>query len=135
MASNKHQFILGLVIKKMRETGVTVYGIDGSYPGLFGEKIQIPPQILRHRPDAIGTRSDGQVCIGEAKTENDLANARTHEQLQDFASVEINGKLCELFIGVPKSSEDVFRKVLEKMGLKDIANLHLLCIPDELIND
>lgn len=119
----------------MRETGVTVYGIDGSYPGLFGEKIQIPPQILRHRPDAIGTRSDGQVCIGEAKTENDLANARTHEQLQDFASVEINGKLCELFIGVPKSSEDVFRKVLEKMGLKDIANLHLLCIPDELIND
>ncbi|HHT9107573.1 MAG TPA: hypothetical protein ACFYD9_02905 [Candidatus Wunengus sp. YC64] len=135
MSSNRHQFILGLVIKKMREVGVTIYGIDGSYPGLFGEKIKIPPQILRHRPDAIGTRNNGQVCIGEAKTENDLANARTHEQLQDFASIKINGQLCELFIGIPKSSEDVFRKVLEKTGLKDIDNLYLLCVPDELIND
>lgn len=135
MSSNKHQFILGLVIKMMREAGITIYGIDGSYPGLFGEKIQIPPQILRHRPDAIGVRNEGQVCIGEAKTKNDLTNTRTYEQLQDFASTEINGKLCEVFVGIPKSSEDVFSKVLGKTGLKDIENLHLLCVPDELIND
>lgn len=135
MLSNRHQFILGLVIKKMREEGVTIYGIDGSYPGLFGEKIQLPPQILRHRPDAIGTKEDGKICIGEAKTENDIANSRTYEQLQDFSTIELNGKKCELFVGIPKSSEEYFNKILEKFRLKDIDNIHLLCIPDELIND
>lgn len=135
MVSDKHQFILGLIIKKMRDEGVAISGIDGSYPGLFGEKLQLPSQILRHRPDAIGTKNDGQVCIGEAKTENDIANIRTQEQLQDFSFIEINGKKCEVFIGIPKSSEDIFNKILEKNGLKGIDNLHLLCIPDELIND
>ncbi|CAG0942541.1 hypothetical protein BROC_01887 [Candidatus Brocadiaceae bacterium] len=135
MLNDKHQFILGLVIKKMREEGVTISGIDGSYPGLFGEKIQLPPQILRHRPDAIGTKKDGQVCIGEAKTENDIANNRTHAQLQDFSSIELNGKKCDVFVGIPKSAEDYLNKVLEKAGLKGIDNIHILCIPDELINE
>ena len=61
MAGNRHQFILGLVIKKMREEGATVYAVDGNYPGLFGEAIFLPPQILRHRPDAIGKKEDGQL--------------------------------------------------------------------------
>ncbi|NUN23289.1 MAG: hypothetical protein HUU09_07450 [Candidatus Jettenia caeni] len=118
----------------MREKGVVISGIDGSYPGLFGEKIQLPPQILRHRPDAVGTKKDGQICIGEAKTENDIANSRTCEQLQDFSSIELNGRKCEVFVGIPKSAEDFFVKVLEKAGLKDIDNIHILCVPDEIIN-
>ena len=135
MAGNRHQFILGLVIKKMREEGITIYGIDGNYPGLFGENISLPPQILRHRPDAIGVKADGQICIGEAKTENDIENNRTYEQLQDFSSVELNGKLCEVFIGVPQIGEDVFNTSLERWGLKGFGNIHVLFIPDEIIND
>lgn len=135
MAGNRHQFILGLVVKKMREEGIVIHYIDGDYPGLFGEKIQLPPQVLRHRPDAIGIKEDGQVCIGEAKTESDVSNYRTYEQLQDFSSIELNGKKCEVFIGIPKSSEHSFNKSLEKIGLKDYDNIHILHIPDEIIND
>lgn len=135
MAGNRHQFILGLVIKKMREEGVTVYGIDGNYPGLFGENISLPPQILRHRPDAIGVKADGQICIGEAKTENDIENNRTYEQLQDFSSVEMNGKLCDVFVGVPQTGEDLFNRTLARWGLRESQNIHLLFVPDEIINE
>ena len=135
MAGSRHQFILGLVIKKMREEGAAVYGVDGNYPGLFGEKISLPPQILRHRPDAIGVKADGQICIGEAKSENDIENNRTYEQLQDFSSFELNGKLCEVFIGVPQIGEDLFNRSLERWGLKGSQNIHVLFVPDEIIND
>lgn len=135
MAGERHQFILGLVIRKMREEGITIQNVDGNYPGLFGEQTPLPPQILRHRPDAIGIKSTGQLCIGEAKTEFDIANTRTYEQLEDFTTVEVNGSRCEVFIGIPQSSEDAFKKSLERMGLKECENLHILYIPDEIIND
>ncbi|MCL4474722.1 MAG: hypothetical protein M1508_00645 [Nitrospirae bacterium] len=135
MAGDRHQFILGLVIKKMREEGATVYGVDGNYPGLFGERISLPPQIMRHRPDAIGVKADGQICIGEAKTENDISNSRTYEQLQDFSAVELNGRLCEVFIGVPQTGEDLFNRSLERWGLKGSQNIYVLFVPDEIIND
>jgi len=135
VAGNRHQFILGLVIKKMREEGATLYGVDGNYPGLFGENISLPPQLLRHRPDAIGVKADGQICIGEAKTENDIENNRTYEQLQDFSSFEMNGKLCEVFIGVPQIVQELFNRALERWGLRGSQNIHVLFIPDEIIND
>jgi hypothetical protein len=135
VAGLRHQFILGLVIRKMKEQGVNVYGVDGNYPGLFGEQIPLPPQIMRHRPDAIGVKSDGQICIGEAKTENDISNTRTYEQLQDFSSTELNGKLCEVFVGIPQSGEETFNKSLKKWGLKESQNISVLVVPDEIIND
>jgi hypothetical protein len=135
LAGEKHQFILGLVIRKMCEDGVTIYSIDGDYPGLFGEKILLPPTILRHRPDAMGIKNNGQICIGEAKTENDILSNRTYEQLQDFATIKLNKKNCEVFIGIPKSSQNTFDKSLKKLGLNGFRNIHVLYIPDELIND
>ncbi len=135
MAGNKHQFILGLVIKKMREEGITVSYIDGLYPGLFGKSVPVPPTILRHRPDAVGIRDNGQICIGEAKTENDISNNRTYAQLQDFTSIELNGSKCEVYIGIPQSSKTLFLKSLKKVGLSDQSNLHVLFVPDEIIND
>jgi hypothetical protein len=134
MAGNRHQFILGLVIKKMREEGASILGVDGNYPGMFGEKISVPPQIMRHRPDAIGLTCDGQIFIGEAKTESDIANHRTYEQIQDFSSTELNGKLCEVFIGIPYTGEELFNRSLEKLGLRGVQNIHVLVIPDEIIN-
>lgn len=135
MASERHQFILGLVVRKMREEGANIHNIDGDYPGLFGERILFPPQILRHRPDALGMKSNGQLCIGEAKTESDVASPRTYEQLLDFTTIELNGTKCEVFIGVPQSSEAKFKRSLERVGLKKCHNLHVLYIPDEIIND
>ena len=119
----------------MREDGATICSIDGGYPGLFGEEIPLPPTILRHRPDAMGTKKNGQIYIGEAKTENDILNDRTYEQLQDFATIKLNKKNCEVIIGIPKSSQNTFDKSLKKLGLNGFRNIHVLYIPDELIND
>lgn len=135
MAGNRHQFILGLVIKKMREEGAVIASVDGLYPGLFGEATPLPPTILRHRPDAVGANENGQIYIGEAKTESDMTNSRLYEQLQDFITLELNGKRCEVFVGIPKSAEDVFIRSLKRIGLAGNVNLHVLCVPDELIND
>jgi hypothetical protein len=135
VAGNRHQFVLGLVIRKMREEGATIYGVDGNYPGLLGEQISLPPRVMRHRPDAIGVKGDGQICIGEAKTENDIANNRTYEQLQDFSCVELNGKSCEVFVGLPQSVEDLFNRRLERWGLKEAQNIHVLFVPDDIISD
>lgn len=134
MAGSRHQFILGLVVKLMREQGITIVGVDSGYPGMFGEKVQMPPQILRHRPDIIGIRENGQICIGEAKTENDICNSRTYSQVQDFASVELNGHNCDFFIGIPKSSKDLYRKTMKKLGLLERTNITVLYVPEEIIN-
>lgn len=135
MAGNRHQSILGLIIKKMREDGFSIYGVDGKYPGFLGEKVDLPPQILRYRPDAIGINNVGQVCIGEAKTENDILNKRTYAQLCDFTAIELNGKPCEVYVGVTRSSEDIFVKILKRIGLDKHINIHILYIPDDIIND
>lgn len=135
MAGNRHQFILGLVIKKMREEGICVSCVDGPYPGLLGESVPLPPTILRHRPDAVGIRDNGQICVGEAKTENDISNNRTYAQLQDFTSIELNGSKCEVYVGIPQSGKDVFIRSLKRTGLADQNNLHVLYVPDEIIND
>jgi len=135
VAKGKHQFILGLIVRKMREEGIKIYNIDGVYPAMFGENLSIPPRILRHRPDLIGIRENGQICIGEAKTTSDIANKRTYEQLQDYTSVELNGIKCDIFIGIPRSAKSIFCKQVEKLGLLECKNLHILYVPDEIIND
>ncbi len=134
MAGTRHQFILGLVVKLMREQGISIMGVDGDYPGLFGEQIAMPPQILRHRPDVIGIRDNGQICIGEAKTENDISNNRTYAQIQDFSSVELNGQRCDVFIGIPSSAKELFDKSMKRMGLIGSPNITVLCVPEEIIN-
>ncbi|MEO5360287.1 MAG: hypothetical protein H7843_07535 [Nitrospirota bacterium] len=134
MPTQRHQFILGLVIKKMRGDGFTINMIDGKYAGLFGEPLPQPSTILRHRPDAIGINIDGRVGIGEAKTEGDISNSRTYDQLYDFTSVELNAVKCEVYIGIPKSTEFDFKRKLTSLGLSIIDNLHVLYVPDEIIN-
>jgi hypothetical protein len=135
MATQKHQFIIGLLVRKMKESGCKITAIDGDYPGLFGENLPTPPTILRHRPDVMGINSDSQICIGEAKTANDINNQRTLAQLQDFANLELNGRMCEVFIGIPKSVETSFYKILKKINLRLAKNIHILLIPDEIINE
>jgi len=135
MATQKHQFIIGLIVRKMKELGCKITAIDGDYPGLFGEDMPTPPTILRHRPDVMGIKSDSQICIGEAKTANDIDNQRTLAQLQDFANLELNGKICEVFIGIPKSAEIHFYKILKKIDLRLAKNIHILFVPDEIINE
>jgi hypothetical protein len=135
MATKQHQFILGLVIRKMKQEGFSIFNVDGYCAGSFGSKLPIPKTITRHRPDALGIRDDGTICIGEAKTEHDVSNKRTYEQLQDFVEVQLNGHPCEIFLGIPKSRSEQFRKMLRKLSLHSKDQLHVLYIPNELIDD
>lgn len=135
MAGKKHQFILGLIIKKIREDGFTIFSIDGNCDGAFGIRTKLPPKILRHRPDVIAINEDGQICIGEAKTDSDINSIRTSEEINDYANTELNGKPCFVIIGIPKSSISNLNKLLLKMGLKKADNIFILQVPDEIIND
>jgi hypothetical protein len=133
MAGKQHQFIIGLINRKMREYGFTVVFIDGYVSGAFNEKYELPPKILRHRPDVIGINKKGDICIGEAKTKNDIFSSRTRAEIIDFSNYEFNGNRCLLLIGIPKSSEEDLNNLLSELGIQN--NIDILLIPDEIINE
>jgi hypothetical protein len=135
MASKQHQFIMGLINRKMCEYGFTVVFIDGHVSGAFNKKYELPPKIVRHRPDVIGIDARGYICIGEAKTKNDILNERTKEEFFDFSNFESNGHKCFLIIGVPKSSCDDLNRVLVGLGIQNNKNIQILSVPDEIINE
>jgi len=135
VAGKKHQFIVGLIIRKIRELGYEVKCIDGKTDGAFYERYPLPPTIQRHRPDVIAVDSEGNVCIGEAKTAGDLNNNRINEQIVDFTSTDLNGKNCYVVIGVPMSCKESFEKKLKEIKAYQNDNLDVLFIPDEIIND
>ena len=135
MASKQHQFIIGLINRKICEYGFSIIFIDGHVSGAFDRKYSLPPKILRHRPDVIGIDNNGYICIGEAKTKNDIFNERTREELFDFSNYELNGQKCLLIIGVPKSSHESLRNLLNELGILNNRNIEILSIPDEIINE
>lgn len=132
MAGKKHQFIIGLIVKQMREYGCKVKFVEKKY--LCTQNIKIPPQVLRHRPDIFGITDLGQICIGEAKTESDINSARTKEQLKDFSVMILNDMPCEVFLGMPKLCKDRFEKILHDLNIIIYPNLHVLYVPEEIIN-
>jgi hypothetical protein len=135
MASNAHQFIMGLIIKAMQSTDCRIIAMEGEYPGLSGEKLPLPPQVTRHRPDVVGIRRNQQVCLGEAKTGKDVSSVRTREQLNDFTNVQVNGLACDVYVGLPGRSRATFDRMLRTEGLDRCENLHVFYIPDEIINE
>jgi len=135
MASDTHQFIMGLIIKAMQSTDCKIIALEGKYPGLLDEKLPLPPQVTRHRPDVVGIRLNQQVCLGEAKTEKDVSSLRTREQLNDFTTVQVNGVTCDVYVGIPGSSRATFDHMLRTEGLDQCENLHVLYVPDEIINE
>lgn len=134
MASREHQFIVGLVIKQMREYGCKITHIDGKYRGTQSEPVPIPPRVVRRRPDVLGITAQRQVCIGEGKTTGDLPSPRTREQLCDFLELVLNDMPCEVFFGVPKDGRGAFERLLKEMGLLHSARLHVLYVPSEIVN-
>ena len=135
MASKQHQFIVGLINRKICEYGFKILFIDGHVSGAFEKKYEMPPKILRHRPDVIGINDNGNICIGEAKTSNDISSNRTKEEILDFSTCEFNGNKCSLIIGIPKSSQIDLENLLIKLSIQNNINIEILSIPDEIINE
>lgn len=133
MASKAHQFIASCIVRKMREEGYDVIAFEGDYTKIGDIRYRIPFSIKKHRPDIIGISKDkSRICIGEAKTFEDLLSKRTKEELSDFANIKIEDLKCKLIIGVPKSSESLLKQILQNIEIYENPNISYLLIPEEL---
>jgi len=136
MATKAHQLIAGVIARKMREKGYEIISFDGNEKIISKISLDLPPKIKKHRPDILGVNFHNKmICIGEAKTENDLKSKRTREEFQDFSEVLINeiDKKCELIIGIPKKAENLLRKILLDLNLLNKDNVSYVWVPEELI--
>lgn len=134
MATRIHKMLVDLIVRKMREKGYTVIAIEGNLLALpESDKVPLPWTIKRHRPDVIGINTcSKKVCIGEAKTAEDLFTKRTHAQLTDFANIiGKSGEKTELIIGVPMHSRITLLKLLSSLNIssKDVS---IIVLPEEL---
>jgi len=130
--------LVDLIARKMREEGYTIVAMEGNLlPLPEDEKIPIPWKIRRHRPDVIGIgMKSRRVCIGEAKTHDDLFSRRTATQFGDFADIigKSSGEKAELIVGVPLRSRDTLLQLLEKMKLH-AEDISIILMPEELADD
>lgn len=138
MPSRLHQMIIGLIGRKLREKGYVIIAFDGNDYLFDGQKLNIPPQIKRHRPDIIGFKFETkEVCVGEAKTRKDLFSERTRQQFLDYSSIKglSTGKDIEIIIGIPKSAKTDLISLLKELNLSGKKNISYIWLPDELANN
>jgi len=115
MASRRHDFIVSAVARKMRQEDFCIVYLDGRYQDICMTKPEIPPRIIRHKPDVIGEKENGAFCIGEAKTENDISSERTKSQICDFVTMVGMNSENKLIIGVPSNARGDLEQLLCKL--------------------
>lgn len=126
MASIRHQFIMDCIIRKMRLNGFEPICVDGK--STLVSTLRIPPKIIRHRPDIMGVNKQNKICVGEAKTESDVASSRTKEQIVDYNEVGV-----QTFLGCPKSAYERFSCIIQGLVPHNLEKNCLIKIPDELM--
>lgn len=133
MASKKHDFIVSAIVRKIRQEGFKIIYLDGKYQDINTEKFDIPPKIINHKPDVIGEKENIFICIGEAKTKNDLFNERSKNQMIDFIKiVELNPN-NKLIIGIPLNAKRDLERLLIESGLEHQRQIKIIYIPEELL--
>ena len=138
MPSKMHQMLIGLIGRKMREKGFDIIAFDGKEYLFDGKVLEMPPKIKRHRPDLLGYNFiSEEICIGEAKTKNDLYSKRTQEQLIDYSSIttKSSNRPIEIIIGIPQSAEIELIQLLKKLNLYKNSNVSYIWLPEELVNN
>lgn len=138
MPTRLHQMLIGLITRRMNENGFYIVACDGNDYYCNGENIRLPPAIIRHRPDILGYNFETKsVCIGEAKTHEDLKSKRTREQLLDFSNIisRSSSLPTELIIGIPKESENDLLELLQELKLLNHKNISYVWMPKELCED
>lgn len=133
MASEKHDFIVSSIVRKIRQDGFKVIYLDGKYQDIDTEKFNIPPKIINHKPDVIGEKESIFFCIGEAKTKNDLPAERTKNQIIDFLTIVRLNSGNKLIIGIPLNAKEDLEKLLIELGLAGQKQIEIIYIPEELL--
>jgi len=122
----------------MREKGYHIVGFDGKEYLFDSQELYLPPQIKRHRPDIVGFKfGTKEVCVGEAKTRDDLFSERTREQLLDYSATRgvSTDKHIEIILGVPKSATNDLISLLKRLGLLGKDFISYIWLPEELVNE
>jgi len=138
MPTKLHQMIVGLIGRKIHEKGYTIVAFDGKEYMFDGQILNVPIQIKRHRPDIVGLKFETkEVCVGEAKTREDLFSKRTKEQLLDYSTTRgmSKGKHIEIIIGIPKSAEEDLKKLLHRLNLFEKDFISYIWLPEELVDN
>lgn len=132
MASKKHDFIVATISRKAKDLGFNIVYLDGRYCDITITRLSIPPKILIHRPDLIGENKNGNFCIGEAKTINDLKSTRTKQQLIDFYEFVNLYPDNFLIIGIPLIAENALDQLLKSLRLSN-NQVVIIRVPEELL--
>ena len=138
MAGQLHQMIVGLIGRKMREKGYDIVAFDGKEYLFDGQQLNVPLTIKRHKPDIVGYKFNTmEVCVGEAKTSNDLSSVRTREQLLDYSNTQCftTGKHIEIIVGIPKSAEQELLMLLKRLSLFGKEYISYIWLPEELVGN
>ena len=136
-ATQEHELIVAMVGRYMKDRGYELVALDCSLSWLFGDSFRLPPSIVSHRPDALGVRKEVPlVCIGEAKTRNDIRSARTRHQLKDFAEAQIGegGLTCEVVVGIPADCKKALGRLLSSLGIPP-GRITVIAVPRPLLPD
>jgi hypothetical protein len=132
VASNRHDFIVAAISRKIRQYGFNITYLDGRYQDISEKKFDFPPQLIHHKPDIIGEKN-AIFCIGEAKTENDIQNQRTKNQIKDFFSIICTDKRNKLILGIPLKSKTELQHLLHELGLSNQKQIEIIYIPEEIM--
>ena len=132
MASEKHDFIVSAIVRKIRQNGFRIIYLDGKHQDFDTKKFDIPPKILNHKPDVIGEKED-IFCVGEAKTMNDIFSQRTRNQIIDFLSIIRLNSRNKLIIGIPLNAKKDLEKLLIELGYTNQKQIEIIHIPEELL--
>lgn len=133
MASEKHDFIVSAIVRRMRQDGFKVIYLDGKYQDIDTKELDIPPKIVNHKPDVIGGKESVSFCIGEAKTENDLFTRRTKDQIIDFLAVVRLNSESKLVIGIPLNAKGDLEKLLRELRVVNQNQIEIIYVPEELL--
>jgi hypothetical protein len=127
--------LVGLIGRKMREKGYEIVAFDGNEYCFDGRKLNVPTQVRRHRPDIVGFKFETkEVCVGEAKTREDLFSERTKEQLLDYSTTRglSTGEHIEILLGIPESAREDLMGLLQRLNLSGKKFISYIWLPEEL---
>ncbi len=127
--------LVGLIGRKMREEGYEIVAFDGNEYLFDGRELNVPPQVRMHRPDIVGFKFETkEVCVGEAKTREDLFSERTKEQLLDYSATKglSTGKHIEILLGIPESAREDLMRLLQRLNLSGKEFISYIWLPEEL---
>lgn len=136
MPSHQHQALVLWGVRRMLCDGFLMTGVDGWVDRLGTPTgLPRPPVIHGVRPDASGWHATDDVeAFVEAKSERDVDNVHTRKQLRELSSLRSSsGKLCTLYLAIPRSAAYALDRVLIDLGLLRAKNVRRIHVPAILL--